>query len=84
MLSSLGIKIGVVIVAALALVYGVNRLYQNGYNAGAAVERVAGAKRTEDAINEVKDQAERARAMRRYCRDSGMQYDFAAVKCRQN
>lgn len=34
------------------------------------------------AINEVSDAAEKARAMRRYCIDSGMQYDFSSGKCR--
>jgi hypothetical protein len=39
--------------------------------------------RTIDAINEITDIAERARAMRRYCLDSGMQYSVATGKCRQ-
>lgn len=39
-------------------------------------------KRTEAAINEVQDVAERARAMRRYCRDNGMQYNFVTGECR--
>lgn len=38
--------------------------------------------RTLAAINEVNDNAERARAMRRYCRDSGRLYDFSTGQCR--
>lgn len=34
------------------------------------------------AIEEVNDAAEKARAMRRYCIDSGMQFDFGSGKCR--
>jgi hypothetical protein len=40
-------------------------------------------KKTEEAINEVDDAAERARAMRRYCRDNGLLYNFATGKCRE-
>ena len=39
--------------------------------------------RTIAAINEVNDEAERARAMRRFCRDSGKLYDFETGKCRE-
>lgn len=38
--------------------------------------------RTYAAINEVNDDAERARAMRRYCRDGGKLYDFTTNQCR--
>lgn len=37
--------------------------------------------RTKEALNAVSDDAERARAMRRYCADRGLLYDFAAGKC---
>jgi len=37
--------------------------------------------RTYAAINEVNDEAERARAMRRFCRESGKLYDFETGKC---
>ncbi len=39
--------------------------------------------RTLAAINEVNDNAEKARAMRRFCRDSGKLYDFETGKCRE-
>lgn len=39
-------------------------------------------RRTIDAIKTVSDAAERARAMRRYCGERGLLYDFAANKCR--
>jgi broad specificity polyphosphatase/5'/3'-nucleotidase SurE len=38
---------------------------------------------TENAIGEVNDLAERARAMRRFCNDSGRVYDFGSNKCRE-
>lgn len=82
--SSLVFKLVVILGLAFGVVFGINSLYKSGYSAGVAVERVQALKRTEEAINEVKDRAERARAMRRYCHDSGMQYDFATVKCRQS
>lgn len=34
------------------------------------------------AINEVSDEAERARAMRRYCRDTERLYNFSTGQCR--
>lgn len=37
---------------------------------------------TLNAINEVTDEAQRARAMRRYCLDSGRMYSFSTGKCR--
>lgn len=37
---------------------------------------------TLSAINEVTDEAERARAMRRYCRDTERLYDFSTGQCR--
>jgi hypothetical protein len=37
--------------------------------------------RTYAAINEVNNEAERARAMRRFCRESGKLYDFETGKC---
>lgn len=37
--------------------------------------------RTKEALNAVSDTAERARAMRSYCADRGLLYDFATGKC---
>lgn len=48
-----------------------------------AIVNAENARLTQAAINEVSNDAEKARAMRRFCLDSGMQYDFAAIKCRQ-
>lgn len=37
---------------------------------------------TTDAINEIASNADKARAMRAYCRSLGKLYDFAKVECR--
>ncbi|WP_127523559.1 hypothetical protein [Mesorhizobium sp. Z1-4] len=39
--------------------------------------------RTKEALNEVSDAAERARAMRRYCAERGELYDFETNQCRE-
>lgn len=39
--------------------------------------------RTQEAINEIQDKAERARAMRRLCTDDGGLFDFASGLCRK-
>lgn len=39
--------------------------------------------RTTEAIHAVTDLAERARAMRRYCAERGLLYDFGTQKCRK-
>ncbi len=49
-----------------------------------AIAEAEARKRTETAINEVQDDAEKARAMRRYCRDSGSLYDFSTGRCRED
>lgn len=69
---------------AFGLGWGYNTLIDNPSvvrETTAKVEAAAQA-RTLAAINEVNDDAERARAMRRYCRDSGRLYDFSTGKCR--
>jgi hypothetical protein len=48
-----------------------------------AIVEAKARQQTEAAINEVDDQAERARAMRRHCRDIGVLYNSATGKCRQ-
>lgn len=48
-----------------------------------AIVNAENAKLTQAAINEVSSDAEKARAMRRFCRDSGLQYDFARIECRK-
>ena len=45
------------------------------------VVQAENAKLTQEAINEVSGQADKARAMRRYCGSVGKLYDFAAVAC---
>jgi hypothetical protein len=47
-----------------------------------AIVEAEAAKRTETAINEVSSDAEKARFMRRYCRDLGRLYDFERNTCR--
>lgn len=39
------------------------------------------AQNTKEALNEIGNAAERARAMRRYCAGRGVLYDFEAGKC---
>lgn len=46
-----------------------------------AVVQAANNKLTQEAIDEVSGQADKARAMRKYCASVGGVYDFAAVKC---
>jgi muramidase (phage lysozyme) len=47
-----------------------------------ALAEAEAARRTETAINEVSSDAEKARFMRRYCRDLGRLYDFERNTCR--
>ena len=47
-----------------------------------AVVQAANAKLTQEAIDEVAGQADKARAMRHYCTSVGKLFDFSAVKCR--
>jgi uncharacterized protein YcfJ len=54
-----------------------------GHSAGVKAERIAAQARTEAAINEVQDQAERARAQRRLCVDGGGVWDHARLRCEQ-
>lgn len=48
-----------------------------------AIVNAESVKLTQQAINEVSSDADKARAMRKFCRDSGMQYDFARIACRK-
>lgn len=47
-----------------------------------AIVEAEAERRTIDAIKTVSDDAEKARAMRRYCGARGLFYDFAANQCR--
>jgi len=47
-----------------------------------AIVEAEAERRTIDAIKTVSDAAERARAMRRYCGQRGLMYDFATNQCR--
>lgn len=86
MFSSINTLFGVAVGATLLL--GVAWLY-NSYIDNPSIVRETTVRveseargRTLAAINEVTDAAQRARAMRRYCRDSGRLYDFQTGKCR--
>ena len=75
--------------AAGAALIGLVGLAYNSYIDNPAVVRettvkveAAARERTLNAINEVTDAAQKARAMRRYCRDNGRVYDFETGKCR--
>lgn len=86
MFGSLNLWLGAASGAALMVVAatGYNVLVDNPSivrETTAKVEAAAIA-RTLAAINEVTDEAERARAMRRFCRDSGKLYNFATGQCR--
>ena len=48
-----------------------------------AIVNAENARLTQEAINEVSSDADKARAMRKFCRDSGLQYDFARIECRK-
>ncbi|WP_420578772.1 molecular chaperone [Oceaniradius stylonematis] len=49
--------------------------------AGAAQALIKADAATKDAANELSDQADQARVMRRYCRGTGRLYDFANGEC---
>lgn len=87
MFGSLNLYAGAAVGVALAAVvgWGYNTLIDNPSvvrETTARVEAEAVA-RTLAAINEVNDNAEKARAMRRFCRDSGKLYNFETGKCRE-
>lgn len=76
--------------AAGAALVGVVGLGYNAFIDNPSVVRETTAKveaeavaRTLAAINEVNDNAERARAMRRYCLDGGKLYNFETGECRE-
>lgn len=78
----IGAAAGAALVGVLAL--GYNHFIDNPSvvrETTAAVEAAAQA-RTLAAIGEVTDVAQKARAMRRYCRDNGQLYDFTTGECR--
>jgi hypothetical protein len=49
----------------------------------AALAEAQAAERTHQAIEEISSDAEKARFMRRYCRDAGRLYDFQFNRCRE-
>jgi hypothetical protein len=77
----LGVGAGVVV--ALVLGWGYNVLIDNPsvVRETTAIVEAAARERTFQAIGEVTDAAQRARAMRRYCLDSGRLYDFKTGEC---
>jgi hypothetical protein len=86
MFSQINLWIGAAGGAALISVlgFGYNTLIENPSivrETTIAVEAEA-RERTVQAIMEVTDEAQRARAMRRYCLDGGKLYDFPTGQCR--
>lgn len=86
MFGSINMWLGAGAGAALALVLG---YAYNGLIDNPAVEREARAAalaqaqiNTYKAISEVRNEADKARALLRYCRDTGRVYDFSAGECR--
>lgn len=77
-----GLAIGGLLVAAVLIVY--NAAWENP--AERAAERLLvqaeNERFTTDAINEIAGNADKARAMRAYCRSLGKLYDFAKIECR--
>lgn len=73
----LGAVAGAALIGSLAWVY--NSVIDNPSVEREALNRAR--LQTLNAINEVSDVAQRARAMRRFCRDSGKLYDFGSGKC---
>lgn len=55
--------------------------YWLGRRDGAALARAEQAEQVERVIDGIASQAERARAMRRHCNDSGLQYDPEHARC---
>lgn len=80
----LGVAAGAV--AALGVAWLYNTVIDNPSvkREAIAIAEAQAKARTEAAIGEVSDVAQRARAMRRYCIDSGLRYDFTTGKCREN
>jgi hypothetical protein len=83
------LNIGIGAVAGGVLAFGLLSAY-NGLieNPGIRAEtrqivEAEAQQRTYDAINQVNDTAERARAMRRFCADRGLLYNFTTGKCRE-
>jgi hypothetical protein len=86
MFSSINTIVGAVLGAALI---GVVAWLYNGLIDNPSIVRettvqveAKARERTLQAINEVTDAAQKARAMRRFCRDDNWLYDFATGKCR--
>lgn len=79
--------VGAIAGAALigAVGYGYNEWFDNPAVVRETTVKVEAAAqaRTLAAINEVTDVAQKARAMRRLCRDTGKLYDFETGKCRE-
>lgn len=65
--------------------WGYNALVDNPSVVRETTQRVQLESRvkTLTAINEVTDAAQKARAMRRFCRDDGRVYDFTTGQCRE-
>lgn len=74
--------------AGAAVMFGAATIYNVAFDNPAirretrALVEVEAERRTFDAIKTVSDDAEKARALRRYCGSVGLHYDFAANQCR--
>lgn len=85
MFGNVNMWIGAAAGAALVAIvgWGYNALIENPMIEAAAVKRanLEAENKTLKAINEVTDNAQKARAMRRYCTDNGRLYSFRTGKC---
>jgi hypothetical protein len=77
-----GAAVGAVLAGVLA--FGYNEIFDNPSVVRETTTKVEAQarERTLSAINEVTDEAQRGRAMRRFCLDSGKLYNFETGKCR--
>lgn len=76
----------ILIVGALVALFILSQLYIHSRERSAAkaaidAYKVEMVEKTEETINAIQNEADRARAMRKFCTDSGLRYNFAKVEC---
>lgn len=75
--------IGIVALLGVGVFAGLWMMYERGYANGEASALLKAQQATERAINELADEADRARVRRRLCIDGGGVWSFADNKCEQ-
>jgi hypothetical protein len=76
-----GLAVGGLLVAAALIVYNAAIENPSVRAETTAVVQAANEKFTTEAINEIASNADKARAMRAYCRSIGKLYNFAKIEC---